>query len=91
MGGVSGGVLEAVHSPANGLAACRDCHTWIHLNVTQAELLGWLVPRGFSSATTPAYILTTQGQGWWELRVDGGYNYCRFSDPSAQVRGQIGQ
>jgi hypothetical protein len=29
---------------ANSLPVCRSCHSWIHGNVAEATVLGWLVP-----------------------------------------------
>lgn len=29
--------------PANTMAVCFECHHWIHHNVSQARVLGWLV------------------------------------------------
>jgi hypothetical protein len=41
------------HGPANGLAACRPCHRWIHLNVAEAAGYGWVLP---STCTKPSAV-----------------------------------
>lgn len=36
----------ALTSRPNTMAVCVHCHEWIHHNVSQARMLGWLVKRG---------------------------------------------
>lgn len=45
-----------VHSPDNGLAACRPCHGWVHANPATARANGWTVSLWVDPATVPAVV-----------------------------------
>lgn len=65
--GMGGSTASDIHSPANLLLLCLDCHTWVESNRTASYDAGWLVHRGTDPAQVPVelhtgrVILTTNG------------------------------
>ena len=43
--GMGGTRDPEIHSPANLVVLCRDCHTFVEHNRAEATEQGWLVPR----------------------------------------------
>lgn len=67
MGGTSD---PAIHSPANLLHLCADCHSWIELNRDAALTSGLLVP----NASDPAAVPVETIHGRVLLRDDGEFD-----------------
>lgn len=53
---------------SNGLAACRECHTWCHANPREAKDKGWMV---HSHHPNPAEVPVYWRRGWWLLDDEG--------------------
>jgi hypothetical protein len=68
--GMGGSSDPAIHSPANLLLLCPECHSWVEKNRTVAYKAGWLVKRGQDPAQVPVEIV---GRGPVLLTADGEY------------------
>ena len=66
MGGTRG---DTIHSPANLLLLCANCHDWVESTRAAAYEQGYLVHRGQDPAETP--VLRPDG-GTVHLDHDGG-------------------
>lgn len=66
--GMGGSQDPAIHSPANLLHLCLDCHAWVESNRTEADALGLLVLHAEDPAAKP--VETIYGRVF--LTDDGG-------------------
>lgn len=62
---------EGINSPANLVALCRGCHTWVELNRGEALRLGWLLYAKDSPEHTPVEVRFI---GSVYLKREGGYS-----------------
>ncbi len=76
--GMGGTRDPEIHSPANLVVLCRDCHTWVEHNRTEATAHGWLVPRRDprDPADVPVFI-----DPEWYLVTPYGYHAVDLNPP----------
>lgn len=74
--GAGGDRSQTTNSAANGLRLCLACHDWVESHRCKAIELGLLVSRYADPETTPVYLFTPFGEGWWLLSPDGSYAWA---------------
>ena len=63
------------HRPSNGIAACRDCHRYIHANPAESWANGWICTLlGQATPASVPVLLHPRGeaQAAWVLLSEGG-------------------
>ena len=60
-----------LYRPANGVSACRGCHTWLHASPARARAGGWHLTSDADPIAVPVWLDTLAGHGWCLLDDSG--------------------
>jgi hypothetical protein len=74
---------ERVNRVSCLLRVCAGCHDWLETQERAvAYELGLLVRRPTDPATVAVWLATVNGEGWFYLHEDGGYEWVDRPDPT---------